>query len=331
MKVLRLFALTFLVTTITTTSYAEHYSDTTEHLSFDFWVGEWDLTWDAGDGKIGYGQNSITKSADGKVINECFVDLSGGFKGQSITMYSPRLKKWKQTWMDNQGGYFDFEGISVQGAPGFQTKPIERKGKIYIQRMRFLDISDDSFTWKWENTSDGGKTWTLAWEIHYKRRTDKSGLNPNAPKETMQYGQLVGIWECQVQNYRGDSLLSESKAQWIFEYVLDGYAIQDYWVNPVDSSMLKGKQMHGTNIRLYNQQLNKWQCAWMENGSMNMSGVWLSEMKPDGSIALYDESKQWEILFYNITDRSFDWKWDYVQKDGSIKTVSRIKAIKISD
>ena len=39
-------------------------------------------------------------------------------------------------------------------------------------RMRFHDIEDDSFTWSWERSTDGGETFSLAWRIAYRRAAD---------------------------------------------------------------------------------------------------------------------------------------------------------------
>jgi hypothetical protein len=42
-------------------------------------------------------------------------------------------------------------------------------GKEIVQRMVFKEIKNDSFTWDWEKTEDGGKTWKLEWRINYKK------------------------------------------------------------------------------------------------------------------------------------------------------------------
>lgn len=38
--------------------------------------------------------------------------------------------------------------------------------------MRFYDILPGSFTWDWEGTRDGGRTWNLRWRIYYSRMPD---------------------------------------------------------------------------------------------------------------------------------------------------------------
>jgi len=138
--------------------------------TFDFWVGEWEVSWKGQDGKETKGTNTIVKILDGKVIQENFQDPSSGFKGTSISVYNPTKKEWHQAWADNQGGYYDFIGDMGKEGPIFKTKMIQQDDKKIIQRMTFKNISDDSFTWDWEGTSDGGITWKLLWRINYKRK-----------------------------------------------------------------------------------------------------------------------------------------------------------------
>ena len=140
---------------------------------FDFWVGNWELTWVDANGNEGAGTNVIEKTLDGIVIQENFRALSGayaGMKGTSLSVYNPQTQIWKQAWADNQGSYFDFTGITEDGRRIFQTEEIELPdGRLIIQRMRFYDIEDESLTWDWESSFDGGETWTIAWRIFYTR------------------------------------------------------------------------------------------------------------------------------------------------------------------
>ncbi len=138
--------------------------------SFDFWVGQWNLTWKKADSTMGHGINIISKIVDQKVIEENFEDIDTGFKGTSITVYNPTTKTWHQAWADNQGGYYDFIGEVKDGLKIFKTKMNERNGKKTIQRMVFKNITDNAFIWDWEGSSDGGQTWRLLWRINYKRK-----------------------------------------------------------------------------------------------------------------------------------------------------------------
>ncbi len=168
MKTIILYSIILGFITISTISNAQELGPE----SFDFWVGQWDLTWDDGDGKVGKGTNHIIKTLDDKVIQENFEAVEGqltGFKGTSISVYNANNKTWRQAWADNQGGYFNFVGDSDGDKKIFKTQPVERDNKTIILRMVFYDFSNNTLTWDWERSEDGGKTWNLSWRINYAR------------------------------------------------------------------------------------------------------------------------------------------------------------------
>lgn len=137
-----------------------------EARQFDFWLGEWDLTW----GEDGKGTNKITKEYDGCVIRENFDGQPGlDLQGMSISLYDPKLNKWKQTWMDNSGGYFDLLGEFENGVMTLICEK-EMDGKPILLRMVFHNISEDKLDWNWERSDDNGAHWELRWQIHYQRR-----------------------------------------------------------------------------------------------------------------------------------------------------------------
>lgn len=140
----------------------------------DFWVGTWEVSWDEPEGKKGRGVNRIEKTMDDSVIQEHFEVHEGrakGFKGTSISVYQPRTGKWRQSWADSQGGFFCFIGDLHGDRKIFQTAIRETEdGKRNTQRMVFHHIESDAMIWDWESSSDGGETWTLNWQINYKRK-----------------------------------------------------------------------------------------------------------------------------------------------------------------
>jgi len=70
---------------------------------FDFWIGEWDLTW---------------------------IDKEGN----------------TQTWVDNQGGYLEFEE-GMEEEKMILSRTIENEGNTIQFRMVFHNIAEDSFLW----------------------------------------------------------------------------------------------------------------------------------------------------------------------------------------
>ena len=156
-------------------------SDTTQPCSqpesrqLDFWLGNWDLSWPAEQtggepGETATGTNSITQLFGDCVIEENFATADGRFRGHSVSVYDVRTEQWRQTWVDNMGGYLVFTGGFEDGSMVLRTPPTERDGTTYVHRMVFSDIENDSLTWRWQNTVDDGATWQDVWTISYNRR-----------------------------------------------------------------------------------------------------------------------------------------------------------------
>ena len=144
---------------------------------FNFWVGKWDLTWQDGDGKTGKGTNEIYKTLGDKVIQENFEALEGqlkGFVGKSWSVYNPQTGEWKQTWVDNQGGYLDFIGKFEKDKKMFWRSFKDANNNEIQQRMVFYGITKEKFTWDWERSDDQGKTWKLQWRINYERMEEST-------------------------------------------------------------------------------------------------------------------------------------------------------------
>jgi hypothetical protein len=143
-----------------------------EQKQLEFWVGEWDLTWPgAKEGEIGHGINRVQRALDGCVVEENFsAETSGHLRGRSVSIFDARSNKWKQTWVDNEGGYLDFSGRWKDGEMVL-SRETSRNGKAISQRMVFKHITPNEFDWSWESSSDAGKTWQVNWPIHYKRKS----------------------------------------------------------------------------------------------------------------------------------------------------------------
>lgn len=146
-----------------------------EFSQFDFWLGEWDLTWPAEqiggeEGETGSGSNVITKLFNDCGVEESFSTSDGAFQGRSFSVFAPQEGIWKQTWVDNQGGFLVFEGTFDGDRMELRTHPVEREGKVVVTRMVFRDITDGSLSWDWQGSRDGGKNWDDLWNISYQRR-----------------------------------------------------------------------------------------------------------------------------------------------------------------
>lgn len=148
-----------------TTSTAPPPCSGLEYRQFDFWLGTWALSWEGGTGT-----NVISSEMGGCVIEENFTTSDDQpFVGNSLSVYDARSKTWKQTWVDNSGGYLDFEGGMVGDSMILARSFVDTSGTTRWQRMVFFNIEHDSLDWHWMKSTDG-KTWELAWAIHYTRQ-----------------------------------------------------------------------------------------------------------------------------------------------------------------
>lgn len=143
-------------------------------------------------------------------------------------------------------------------------------------------------------------------------------LNPEAPAETAQFSFLIGDWACTTRFMKQDGKsYREGTAEWIGVYVLNGYAIQDYWIGHGP----QGKDYFGTNIRSYDQKKGKWMNRWLPAGTLQWSSF-ESEMK-DGKMVMIGgggTSPRGDFIsrntFYEIGPDSWRWRQDRSYDDG---------------
>ncbi len=132
--------------------------------TFDFWLGEWDCNFEGG-----HAVNRITREMGDKVLRERFtVDRPRSWSGTSMSVFHQHSDTWFQTWVDESGSYWHFEGSVVDGNPSFGTPGPVDEEQVF-KRMVFTDITNDAFHWRWESSPDGA-SWTVNWEIAYSRR-----------------------------------------------------------------------------------------------------------------------------------------------------------------
>ena len=133
--------------------------------ALDFWIGEWDCTWQGGGGT-----NAITRELDRAVVVERFeAGAPQPLTGMSVSVHDTDVG-WRQTWVDSNGSYWHFVGTQDDGAVTFAT-PERVDADRAFKRMVFSDISADAFHWRWESSPDA-VAWTERWAIDYRRRVD---------------------------------------------------------------------------------------------------------------------------------------------------------------
>jgi hypothetical protein len=146
-----------------------------EYRQFDFWLGEWDVTnVHAPDPARPPAHSHITRLLDGCAILEEFDNPPRAYSGKSLNLYSRHLKKWHQTWIDNQGGPLFLEG----GLVG-KDMVLEDDGKgAAINRITWTPLDAGRVRQHWQTSKDGGRTWETSYDGLYVPKAGASAPRP---------------------------------------------------------------------------------------------------------------------------------------------------------
>ena len=140
---------------------------------FDFWVGNWEAF--ATNGKKA-GDSKISIMLDSCVVLEEWTSALPQqgltYSGKSFNMYNAATKQWQQTWVDNTGNTTEF--LRGTGSDGkivyYADKVMDPKGKNFMRRLTFTKLSNDKVRQLGERSDDDGKTWTVEYDLEYRRK-----------------------------------------------------------------------------------------------------------------------------------------------------------------
>jgi tetratricopeptide (TPR) repeat protein len=140
--------------------------DTAEvNRQFDFWLGEWEVQTPQGQHA---GNSSIQRILGGCVVLENWSGL-GGLDGKSFNIYNPAMKKWQQYWVDSSGRATLYIGEAAGGEMRYLAEAGLQNGKV-DRKMTFTRLSPDKVRQLGEMSTDGGKTWAVAYDLIYVRK-----------------------------------------------------------------------------------------------------------------------------------------------------------------
>ena len=117
--------------------------DAKEFRAFDFWVGEWRVTWKTPQGQPAEGRSSIQRVVGGCAIEEHWQGGDGS-EGKSFTFFNPATRHWQQTWVDATAQPLMFEGNfeGVRTAVATSTHSIPRNTWFNAQVARTGNQTD---------------------------------------------------------------------------------------------------------------------------------------------------------------------------------------------
>jgi hypothetical protein len=149
-----------------------------EYRQLDFWVGEWTVkvharaTPTSDQWADSIGTQHVHPVLSGCAIQENFSSAAPNqFAGKSFSAYVAPQKKWRQTWVDDSGGYLAFTGGPEDGsAMTLYGEPRSTEGKEVQMRMVYSNPTPTSLHWEWQRTDDSWATHALMISIEYTRR-----------------------------------------------------------------------------------------------------------------------------------------------------------------
>ncbi|MEP5611369.1 MAG: hypothetical protein ABJP45_03935 [Cyclobacteriaceae bacterium] len=166
---------------------------------------------------------------------------------------------------------------------------------------------------------------TLGYEESYdSAQTAYGKLNPNAPAETIQWGQFAGKWDC-ISRDLVDSIWYENKATWKWEYILGGHAILNEWWQEDTSPNPPSKEYYATGVFIVNRETKLWEAVVLNTRPHKISSKFEAEYK-DSTIQMHDGTGTWLVTFYDITKDSFEWKYEVLRSKGVWSPISTISA-----
>ena len=143
-------------------------------------------------------------------------------------------------------------------------------------------------------------------------------INPEAPEQTKDYEDMIGVCDCKSITKKQDGTWSEPVDMiWSWKYILNGTAVQD--------ETLKSDGTHSGSIRQFNADSSKWYVHWYTTKTASAKfPVWEGNKKDD-KIVLYKEQKApngmdgfYRLTFYDISKSGYSWIGEWVDTSETV-------------
>jgi hypothetical protein len=133
------------------------------------------------------------------------------------------------------------------------------------------------------------------------------------------FGRFVGEWDVEVTKYTPDGSTQKAKGEWLFDWTLEGYAIQDVWAVPGREDRLNGDSKligYGTTVRFYDPEIDAWRVTWM---GVLTHKVYTFIARQHGDEIVMEGRNEDDLpmrwVFSEITPSSFRWR-NVLSEDG---------------
>jgi hypothetical protein len=159
---------------------------------FDFWVGEWNVEDRTGKPS---GRSSVQRVSGGCALLENWTAPNGS-TGKSLNTYNPEVGHWQQFWVGQFGAVTEYRDSEWRGDTlVFHATSRPAGGKEMLIRLSFAPLAGGSVRQFSEQSTDGGKTWNVGYELYY-RPSAHSGPDPKTGAEVLQrmHDAYAGKW-----------------------------------------------------------------------------------------------------------------------------------------
>ncbi|PWK83504.1 hypothetical protein [Fulvimonas soli] len=136
------------------------------HRQFDFWLGDWDAYRVGEPGKPPAARNHVTRMLDGCARREVY-RRADGYVGESFTTYDEARRVWHQSWVTNRGELAVLEGTRQADGGIVLQGPSSDAGGVVRVRAAWKP-QGDGVRETAEQSRDGGRTWTPAFDLLFR-------------------------------------------------------------------------------------------------------------------------------------------------------------------
>ena len=144
-------------------------ADRPDFAGFDFWIGTWDVH--LANGTVA-GSNVISREEAGCVLVERWSGASGG-TGMSVNYVDGITNEWVQVWNSALGVQINIRGgLTDAGMALNGTIHYVGNGTTAPFRGLWTPMKDGRVRQYFEQSNDGGETWTPWFEGFYTRRAE---------------------------------------------------------------------------------------------------------------------------------------------------------------
>jgi hypothetical protein len=138
-----------------------------EYKQFDFWIGDWVVYSKAE--MVGF--NKITKIEGDCILRESWKSVVSSHSGSSYNFYDRSEKKWRHIWIGSDGVVVDLKGVFRDNKMIMIGDEIrDEKNNRLINKMTWYVNPDGTIRQVWEQSKDGGQTYTTQFDGMYRKR-----------------------------------------------------------------------------------------------------------------------------------------------------------------